>query len=88
MRVACNDVAFSDDGLTLASVGYDSVLRLWSWQVQRLALEIPLRAGQAKKVEFSRDSRQIAVLFSSGELQILDATSINASVPTVEAPTP
>ncbi len=76
-RVSANAVAFSSDGFSLATVGDDSVLRLWCWGVQRLTLEITLRAGPAKEVEFSPDSKQLAVLFKSGELQLLDAAPLN-----------
>ncbi len=76
-RVSANAVAFSSDGFSLATVGDDSVLRLWRWAVQRLTLEIPLRAGQAKKIEFSPNSKQLAVLFKSGELQRFDAAPLN-----------
>jgi len=65
------DLAFSPDGETVAGVGSDGVLRLWS--VADPADPAVIEVGQAIDVAFSSDSSRVAVAAVDGPVTIHDA---------------
>ena len=53
---AVNDLAFSDDGRTLASAGEDATIKLWNVRTaRRLTATLAAHGGPVNSVSFDRD---------------------------------
>ena len=67
------DVAFAPDAESVAAVGGDGVVRIWS--VSDLDAEVEISAADALAVAFSPDSTRVAVASSSGPVGLYDTTT-------------
>ncbi len=69
------DLKFSPDGETLAGVGGDGVVRLWSVSDPSDEMELDLEGEQPQAVAFSPDGTSIAVASSDAPVTIRDVES-------------
>ena len=72
------DLALSDDGTRLATVGRDGTVRVWDTTSWTQLLALPGHDGSAMSVRFSPDGRRLATLGEDGRARVwaLDLTDL------------
>jgi WD40 repeat protein len=67
-------VAFSPDGMRLASAGSDRNVRLWDTTTGREVLSLPGHSDQVGRVLFSPDGQRLATASADGTVRVWDAS--------------
>jgi RNA polymerase sigma factor (sigma-70 family) len=70
-----SSLAFTPDGKTLASGGFDRAVRLWDVRTGRVLSESRLHSGVVRSVAFSPDGRTLASGSFDGTVKLLDAAT-------------
>jgi eukaryotic-like serine/threonine-protein kinase len=79
-RASVMSASFSPDGRTIASGGYDSVVRLWDSATGRLRQELKGHLNCVNQIAFSLDGRRIASASDDNTVILWDAASGNPSL--------
>ncbi|MBT2453079.1 trypsin-like peptidase domain-containing protein, partial [Streptomyces sp. ISL-43] len=70
-----SSVAFSRDGLTLATSSFDQTVRLWDAATGKTRTTLTGHTGQVNSVTFSPDGKTLATASSDGTARLWDATT-------------
>jgi WD40 repeat protein len=70
--IAARDVDVSPDGQTIATVGFDGLLKFWRRSILEMSTEIKFNSP-LEDVEFSSDGTSAAIRNDDGTLYLIDA---------------
>jgi WD40 repeat protein len=76
-----NSLAFSPDGKTLASAGFDKKVKLWQTTTGRELLTLPEQKDRVRWLAFSPDSSMLATAGHDGMLNIYGTDSRDEARP-------
>ena len=73
-----SELAFSPDGLWLASGGYSGEIIVWDFDSRQLKqrLRIGPRLGTVRQVRFSRDQQWLAAVGGNGVVYLIDTKKV------------
>jgi WD40 repeat protein len=74
-----SNMAFSPDGLVLASAGTDTNVRFWDVSAGRLKASLPDRLVATFALAFTSDSRSLAIGGATGAIEIVDVATASVA---------